>query len=111
MKKSITGRNRARNMLRISTGVLRKTSRPVGRERKKQRHRGNLVNALFTANYDAKGNRGHQARHRVNNRLQYDLSTVYNSRTDQKKCVQYTIGGGTRYRVVPVRTEPPRPSS
>jgi hypothetical protein len=61
---------------------LRKTSRPAGRERK-QRHRGNRVNALFTAKYDAKGNRCHQAPHRVKNRLQSDLSTVYNSRTDQ----------------------------
>jgi hypothetical protein len=49
--------------------------------------------------------------HRVKYRLQSDLLTVYNSRTDQEECVQYAIGGGTRYRVVAVRTEPPRPSS
>ena len=78
-----------------------------GREREVQRHRKNPGNILFTASYSVKKNLRQRPFHRAKYRLQSNLPKGYNPRTIPRVCVQYAIGGGSRYRVVSVRTEPP----
>jgi len=66
---------------------------------------------LFTGSYIVKKNIRGRPFHCVKNRLQSDLTTVYNPRTIHGVCVLYTISGGSRYRVVSRRTGPPGFSS
>jgi hypothetical protein len=49
----------------------------------------------------------HRPFHGAKNRLQTVLPAAYNSSTIPRVCVQYAIGGGSRYREAPDRTEPP----
>jgi len=66
---------------------------------------------LFTESYIVKKNIRRRPFHRAKNPLQSDLTTVYNPPTIHEVCVLYTASGGSRYRVVSRRTEPPGSSS
>jgi len=74
-------------------------------------YRENKKYAVFTTSYNINSSLIRWSIRGQKNRLQSNLNTVYNPRTIRGVCVLYTISGGSCYRVVPRRTEPPGSSS
>jgi hypothetical protein len=67
---------------------------------------------LFTGSYLVNKKLPRRPFPRAKNRLQSNLTTVYNPRTVPGACALYTIiGGGSHFYAVIRRTEPPEPSS